>query len=293
MTAALLALLAGGGTYLLATAGLLGWRHLRSPRLRRPRQRPGRVADALAQAGMVDVAPRHLVAVLGGSMLAGTAVGAAVFAAPVPALASGALTATAPMAVHRRRRAARLADAQDAWPRLLEELRILTTAAGRSVPQALADVGTRAPASLRPAFAAAHRTWLLTTDFERTLATLKAQLADPTCDAACETLLVAHELGGTDLDRRLAALAEDRRLDAQHRKDARARQAGVRFARRFVLVVPLGMAVAGLSVGTGRQAYATPAGQAAVLVGVALTGACWWWSGRILRLPRERRVFAP
>ena len=74
---------------------------------------------------------------------------------------------------------------------------------------------------------------------------LRAHLADPTADAACETLLVAHEVGGTDLAHRLEALAEDRRQDALGRKDARAKQAGVRFARRFVLVVPVGMALAG------------------------------------------------
>ena len=290
MTPAALAALAGIGAYLLVTSVLLGWRHLRGPSTRRrPRSAP--LAEALAQAGLADVHPRRATAVVGGSAAVGAALGATAFAAPVPALAAGVLGGSVPVALHRRRRAARQADAQDAWPRLLEELRVLTGAAGRSVPQALFDVGARAPASLRPAFAAAHRTWLLTTDFDQTLATLKAQLADPTCDVACETLLVAHELGGSDLDARLAALAEDRRLDAQHRKDARARQAGVRFARRFVLLVPAGMAVAGLSVGSGRTAYGTAGGQVAVVVGIGLTAVCWWWSGRILRLPRERRVF--
>ena len=101
------------------------------------------------------------------------------------------------------------------------------------------------PSALRPAFAAAQREWLLSTDFARTVAVLKAGLADPTADAACETLLVAHEVGGADLDRRLRALADDRTLDVQGRKDARSRQAGVRFARRFVLLVPLGMAMVG------------------------------------------------
>ena len=149
----------------------------------------------------------------------------------------------------------------DAWPRLLEELRILTSSLGRSIPQALFEVGRRAPDELRPAFVAAHREWLLSTDFARTLQVLKAQLADPTADAVCETLLVAHEVGGTDLDRRLEALIDDRIQDTQGRKDARARQAGARFARRFVLIVPAGMALAGMSVGTGRAAYQTPTGQ--------------------------------
>src|SRR6185436_1637157 len=102
-----------------------------------------------------------------------------------------------------------------------------------------------------------------------TVTLLKNALADPTADATCETLLVAYEVGGSDLDRRLAALAEDRTLDLQGRKDARAKQAGVRFARRFVLVVPLGMTLAGLSIGTGRQAYQTPLGQLLVVVGLA------------------------
>ena len=80
---------------------------------------------------------------------------------------------------------------------------------------------------------------------------------------SCETLLVAHEVGGTDLDRRLQALIDDRVQDTQGRKDARAKQAGARFARRFVLIVPAGMALAGMSVGNGRAAYQTAARPAA------------------------------
>ena len=120
---------------------------------------------------------------------------------------------------------------------------------------------------------------------------LRGRLADPTADVTCETLLVAHEVGGTDLALRLEALAEDRRQEAEGRKDARAKQAGVRFARRFVLIVPAGMAAAGAMIGGGRAAYASPTGQAIVLVAFALVGACWLWAGRYLRLPATARLF--
>jgi tight adherence protein B len=153
-------------------------------------------------------------------------------------------------------------------------------------------VGRRGPAELRPAFAAAEREWLISTDFGRTTNVLKLRLADPTADAACETLLVAHEVGGSDVDRRLAALAEDRVQDLQGRKDAQAKQAGVRFARRFVLIVPVGMALAGLSIGTGRAAFQTALGQALVALGLAVVVACWLWAGRLMRLPEEERVFS-
>ena len=144
---------------------------------------------------------------------------------------------------------------------------------------------------MRPAFDSAHREWLISTDFERTLSVLKAGLADPTADATCETLLVAHTVGGSDLDRRLEALAEDRIQDTQGRKDARAKQAGARFARRFVLFVPFGMAIAGMSVGDGRQAFSSATGQFLTLVAVLLVIGCWTWAGQILRVPEEERVF--
>ena len=102
---------------------------------------------------------------------------------------------------------------------------------------------------------------------------------------------MAHTVGGSDLDRRLEALVEDRIQDTQGRKDARAKQAGARFARRFVLFVPFGMALAGMSVGNGREAFRTASGQALTSVAVLFVVACWAWAGRILRLPEEERVF--
>lgn len=286
----LLALAAGAGTYLLYTSVAFGWRRLRFPGLTGT-PRAARHRDWLVQAGLEGMPLRELAAVivaLGGLGVVGAYV---VFGGPLPALVSGVFAASFPVASYRVRRRARRAAAMDAWPRMLEELRILTAALGRSIPQALFQMGRRAPDELRPAFEAAQREWLLSTDFGRALRVLKANLADPTADAVCETLLVAHDVGGTDLDRRLEALIDDRVQDAQGRKDARAKQAGARFARRFVLVVPAGMALAGMSVGTGRAAYQTSGGQLAVVVAIGLVVACWLWAGRIMVLPEEERVF--
>jgi tight adherence protein B len=293
VTAVLLALLAGGGAYLLVTAALFGRRSLRPPARRaaggllQRRQ----VRDWLVQAGLSETGPAEFVAVVGVLAGLGAAVGFALFGGVVPAAALGAFAACLPVGAYRNRRARRIEAAQEAWPRMIEELRLQATTLGRSIPQALFDVGSRAPVELRPAFAAAQREWLITTDFARTLEVLKAKLADPTADVACETLLIAHEVGGTDLSRRLQALAEDRQADVMSRKDARSKQAGVRFARRFVLIVPVGMALAGSMIGTGRAAYATPMGQAVVGAAVVLLVGCWAWAGRFLRMPATDRVF--
>ncbi|CAN5583651.1 type II secretion system F family protein [soil metagenome] len=294
MTGLVLALAGGLGVFLLYTSVALGWTGLgfgpakTSTEADRARRR-GR--EWLVQAGLGEIRVVEFGAVMGVLFLLGALMAFAIFGGILPAFIAGTFAASFPVASYRARRAARRAKAQETWPRMIEEIRILTSSLGRSIPQALFDVGGRGPEELRPAFAAAHREWLISTDFPRTLDVLKARLADPTADAACETLLVAHELGGTDLDRRLEALIEDRIQDTQGRKDARSQQAGVRFARRFVLIVPVGMAVAGMSVGNGRSAYQSGVGQLLVAIGIVITVACWLWAGAIMRLPEEQRVF--
>lgn len=292
MTALLLAVLAAYGVFLIYTALALQWSGL-GPAPRGERRRPPgqRSAEWLAQAGLEGVAPREFAAVMAVLFLVGAALAYALFAGALPALVAGLFAATFPVASYRARRDRRRSEARESWPRLIEELRLQTGSLGRSIPQGLFEVGRRAPEELRPAFAAAEREWLLSTDFPRTVAVLKERLSDVTADSTLETLLVAYEVGGSDLDRRLSALVEDRIQDLQGRKDAQARQAGVRFARRFVLIVPLGMTMAGLSIGTGRAAYQTVGGQLAVAGGLTVVAACWIWAGRLMRLPEEQRVF--
>lgn len=294
MAALAIAIVGGYGVYLVYTALAFGWRGVGvAPAVRtRPQPRRAVAQQWLAQAGLGGVRPRDFAAVSAALGVSGALIAFAIFGGIAPAVVAAVFTSMTPLAVYRGRREQRRAEAREAWPRMIEEIRLQTGALGRSVPQALFEVGRRAPEELRGAFAVAEREWLLSTDFTRTVAVLKSRLADATADAALETLLVAHDIGGTDLDRRLAALIEDRLQDLRGRKDARAKQAGVRFARRFVLIVPVGMALAGLSIGTGRAAYQSPTGQLAVAIGIASVVACWVWAGRLLRLPEEERVFA-
>lgn len=293
MTALFIAIMAAYGIHLIYTARVLRWSGLgpgpASPFTLRSRRN---LTDWMTQAGLGSVAASEFLLALAAMFLVGALLAFALFGAALPALVGGLFAASFPIAAYRQRRRNRLIVAQDSWPRMIEELRLLTSSVGRSLPQALFEVGAAGPEVMRPAFSAAQREWMLTTDFERTLRVLREQLADPTCDATCETLLIAHELGGTGIDRRLADLAQDRRDDVAYRKDVRARQSGVRFARRFVLLVPLGMAAAGLAVGNGRSAYTTPLGQIAVICALAMMAGCWRWAGLMLRLPTEERVFS-
>lgn len=226
--ALIFAVAAAYGVFLLYTSVAYGWTGVGfGPRpFTSRRRRPYSMREWMAQAGLGDVRPSEFAAAMAVFALVGGLLSFTLFGGVFPALAAAAFSASFPVASYRARRARRRAEAREAWPRMIEEMRLLTGSLGRSIPQALFDVGRRGPEEMRPAFASAQREWMISTDFGRTISVLKLALADPTADATCETLLVAHEVGGSDLDRRLAALVEDRIQDLQGRKDARAKQAG-------------------------------------------------------------------
>ena len=207
-----------------------------------------------------------------------------------PALVA-VLAGTLPPCAAVRRQRQRAARSWEAWPRLLAEIRVLVAHRGQSIPSALFAAGVHAPAAMRPAFSQATRTWTLSTDFEAALSVLKTSLADPTADAVCETLLAAHQIGGVRIDARLRALAEAAQAEAAARSDARAKQAGARFARSFVALVPAFMAVIGLSIGRGREAYESSEGQLLVAFSVLAVAGCWLWAGQIMAVPMRKRVF--
>jgi tight adherence protein B len=292
VTSIALALLAAVGAYLLITSRRrpAADRPDRSGRLLATIDISDRLEVSLQRAGLDGVSPIQFAGAVLSVGALGLVVASVVLGFGLPSLVIAAAAAATPIGAWRQRRIAAHRAAQESWPRLIEELRVLTGSVGRPIPQALIEVGLRGPVEIRSAFVAAQREWALTTDFERMISVLKQRLDDPSADATFETLLIAHQVGG-DIDRRLQALAEDRRVDVGDRKEAAAKQAGARFARWFVIIVPAGMAVAGLTVGDGRAAYGSGLAQVLIAAAVVLIVGCWVWAGRIMVVPDEQRVF--
>jgi tight adherence protein B len=58
-----------------------------------------------------------------------------------------------------------------------------------------------------------------------------------------------------------------------------------------MIVVPFGMAVVGVGIGDGREAFGTPGGQLAVLVAFAMMAGCWVRAAKLLKLPEKERAF--
>ena len=153
MIALLLAVVAAYGVHLVWTARALGWSGLApGPHREREVRRRATLRRWLVQAGLDDVEPKEFVAVATALAMVGGLLAYTVFGSAGPALIAAIFAGSFPVAMFRNRRRQCRERAQEAWPRIIEEIRILTGAVGRSIPQALFEAGHRAPGELQPAF---------------------------------------------------------------------------------------------------------------------------------------------
>jgi tight adherence protein B len=276
------------GAFCMMMAGQLVGRPVEFRRWPR-RRRANRASLWFAQAG-VSVSPAQFVV---GSVGVGAAAFAVTYVATgtvlialVPALAAGTL----PRVYFGRRRAARLAELQAAWPDGLRDLGA-SIAAGRSLGHALATLAESGPRPLREAFARyPARSRMLGP--VAALEVVKAELADPTSDRVIEVLILAQERGGPIVARILDDLVVATTKDVKVLEELESEGLEMKINARAVLVLPWLVLVA-LTVRDGafRAFYQSPAGLVVVVIGAVLSGIGGWWIGRLGRTHQEQRVF--
>jgi Type II secretion system (T2SS), protein F len=255
-----------GGAVVCATAAF------RSPRPRRvavtrrpPPIAPSTAGAAIAAAVVVLVVTRWVVA----------AVAAAVLVVVWSSLFQSA-GATA-----ERRRVAAIAK----W---LEDLRDLQRGSNLDLPQALDRAALRAPKDIDNELARFVDRVRHHTPIERALLELAADLDHPTSDLAIAAMLFAygHASGSTlyDTFEELAATARDE-LTARDQID-RVRVRVESSMRRMIVI--LGGLIAYLLIASHDTVaeYSTPAGQAWLVVPIAIWGFALWW---LRKLSRYRR----
>ena len=110
--------------------------------------------------------------------------------------------------------------------------------AGLSLPEALSQLGSRGPESLRPSFAAFAEDYRATGRFQDCLDSLKDRLADPVADRVIESLRIAHEVGGSDLGRLTRTPSAFLRQEARTRSELQSRQGWMVNAARLAVAAP-------------------------------------------------------
>lgn len=286
MTALFIGLLLGAGVFCIYWSF---WpRQPGMPRARGATWRD-RLKDELVQAGFDSVRVGHVVAA---SAVAFVLVLLGVFSTsrvlPV-ALCFAVMAGSAPRLWVGMRARKRRSQLRDLWPDAVDNIGSAVRA-GLALPEALAQLGTRGPEELRPAFVRFAEDYRATGRFQESLDLLKDRLADPVADRLIESLRIAREVGGSDLGRVLRTLSTFLREDARTRAELETRQGWTINAARVAAAAP--WIVLGLMSlqPEALRAYSSAVGVLVLVFGAGITVLAYRLMVRIGRLPEDHRV---
>lgn len=267
---------------------LLGWDGASGDRADAHARRR-RTADLLAEAGLPSLTPARLVAASVTAGLAGFLLMAAMSGSIVIAAVLAVLSATAPVALVRRRQRQRRGRLRALWPDVIDNL-ASGVRAGLSLPEALEQIGVSGPEALRGPFTRFAEDYRVGGRFGVALDGLKVELADPVGDRVVEALRVAREVGGNDLGRVLRTLATFLRDDARTRGELESRQSWTVNAARLAVAAPWVLLVLLSTRPEAVAAYDSAAGFVVLAFGAAVSFVAYRLMLRLGRLPEETRV---
>jgi tight adherence protein B len=252
-------------------------------------QKYQRLQAFLNEAQLASTRPVHLLLASAGVALVTGAVVLAVSSTWSIAAVFAAFGAAGPWLLLRRRIIRGRRERRELWPYVIDDL-ASGIRAGLSLPEAVAAVAERGPVPMRPAFAVFAGDYRTSGSFSTSIERLSARLADPVADRVVEALLLAREVGGTDVGRLLRSLGQALRDDARARGEIEARQSWTVNGARLAVCAPWAVLLLLGSQSKSIQVYDRPAGLLILTIGGGLSSLAYALMRRIGRLPAEPRT---
>jgi tight adherence protein B len=259
------------------------------PRRWRGRDRPGRAATLLLEAGYPGITTRQIVCASIGAGVSAAFVALVLFGSTAIGALAGLAASVVPVAFLRAQRRSRRRALRQCWPEAVELL-AGAVRAGDTLPAAIAVVAEKGPEALRPAFRSIVADHRVSGDLAGAVDRAAFTLADPTADRVLVTLAVAHRVGGRELGRVLRTLAAFLREDLAIRKEVEARQSWTVVAARVAAAAPWLVLVLVASRPQGRRAFDSFSGMVVLVAGAVATIAGYRMMLALGRLPEEPRV---
>lgn len=261
---------------------------LSTPARARPVRR-SRLRALLDRAGVSRGTPASLLLACVGSGAVAAVVGLAVTGVPIVALLAALLIGALPIALLRRRATRRVRQLRECWPDAVDTL-TSAVRAGMSLPEAVADLATRGPVPLRPAFVEFAADYRARGSFTTALDTLQSALRDPVADRVIVSLRIAREVGGRDLGRVLTTISEFLREDSRTRGEIEARQSWTVNAARVAVAAPWITLLLLCTRPEAVAAYSTGLGAIVIVTAALLSVLAYRVMIAVGRLPDDPRV---
>jgi tight adherence protein B len=178
------------------------------------------------------------------------------------------------------------------WPELVDDL-ASGVRAGLSLPQAMAALVAQVPPEVRPALEQMVASYRANGDFATAMLQFAETVNDPAADHFVAALVLANDLGGSDLGSLLRVLSENLRIEASLAGEIKARQSWTVNGAKLAIAAPW-LTVGVLSTrADARATYFSTGGIKLLEICFLISVAAYWLMKRIGQMPRAPRLLGP
>jgi tight adherence protein B len=178
----------------------------------------------------------------------------------------------------------------EAWPEVIDHL-MSGISSGLSLSESLSGLAARGPEILRPIFTTFRNELYKSGDFTIALTKLKTEFSHHSSDQIFEALLIAKELGGSELLQILRTLGDFLRQDLVLRREIEVKHGWIKNSAHLSAAAPWLLLLLLSTQPTTAAAYATPTGILILASGLVMTAIAYLWMNRLGQLPQTPRVF--
>ncbi len=183
----------------------------------------------------------------------------------------------------------RRSELEAAWPAYLERTRSKMLASSRSLAYVIFEEGPADSPFLEEVLTAGGREFENSGDLMSALkAALKVGDGEEITSYVCESLLDTLGSTSAQVESQLSTISETVRARNELKRETYSRLAGVRTARVFIAIIPLGMATAGVAFAGSAQPFMSSSSLLLILAAFAVVAGCWAWSSNLMNFPTWR-----
>ena len=184
----------------------------------------------------------------------------------------------------------RNASIHGACPELIDIL-ISGVQSGLSLNESLVGLTERGPDIFKEEFHKFAESLYAQGDFNKALIQVKESLAHPSFDQIVEALMIARELGGSELLTILRLLGKFIREDLALRREIEVKQNWIKNSAHLSAAAPWILLLLLSTQPATSQAFSTPTGVLILCIGLGLTALAYLWMNSLSRIPAPNRIF--
>lgn len=171
------------------------------------------------------------------------------------------------------------------WPTFLDQLRSSMLSSQRALPYVMYDNPACGSPFLTDLINIGKREFETSGNLESSLKQIWRHAADQTTSQVCASLINTNGATSSQIQHQLSDIASALKTQQILIAEAESKLAGVKIARLFVLLIPTGMALAGVAFAGSFSPFYTRASLIQISIAAFVLGICWQLSNRLMQFP--------